>query len=50
MQEAFADIDKKYGISMTYIFEENAVLLAQGENINRMKPEMIRRKKFLGIF
>lgn len=50
MQEAFADIDKKYGPSMTYMFEENAVLLAQGENINRMEPEMIRRKKFLGIF
>ena len=50
MQEAFADIEKKYGASMAYMFEENAFLLTQGENINRMEPETIRRKKFLGIF
>jgi protein-tyrosine phosphatase len=35
---------------MVYYFTENAELLIDGKNIYKEIPEMIKKKKFLGIF
>jgi protein-tyrosine phosphatase len=50
MEEAMDYIEKKYGIDMVYYFTENAELLIDGKNIYKEIPEMIKKKKFLGIF
>jgi protein-tyrosine phosphatase len=50
MEEAMDYIEKKYGIDMVYYFTENAELLVDGKNIYKEIPELIKKKKFLGIF
>ncbi|MBW3110307.1 tyrosine protein phosphatase [Bacillus sp. MCCB 382] len=50
MEEALDHIEKKYGIDMVYYFTENAELLIDGKNIYKEIPELIKKKKFLGIF
>ncbi|RBP04730.1 tyrosine-protein phosphatase [Rossellomorea aquimaris] len=50
MEEAMDYIEKKYGIDMVYYFTENAELLIDGKNIYKEIPELIKKKKFLGIF
>jgi protein-tyrosine phosphatase len=50
MEEAMDYIEKKYGIDMVYYFTENAELLIDGKNIYKEIPELIIKKKFLGIF
>ncbi|MFI8687634.1 tyrosine-protein phosphatase [Rossellomorea sp. NPDC077527] len=50
MEEAMDDIEKKYGIDMVYYFTENAEMLVDGRTIYKEIPEMIKKKKFLGLF
>jgi protein-tyrosine phosphatase len=50
MEEAMDDIEKKYGIDMVYYFTENAEMLVDGKMIYKEIPELIKKKKFLGIF
>jgi protein-tyrosine phosphatase len=50
MEEAMDYIEKKYGIDMVYYFTENAELLIDGKNIYKEIPELIKKKKFLGLF
>ncbi|BCB05874.1 tyrosine-protein phosphatase [Bacillus sp. KH172YL63] len=50
MEEAMDFIEKKYGIDMVYYFTENAEMLVDGKNIYKEIPELIKKKKFLGIF
>lgn len=50
MEEAMDYIEKKYGIDMIYYFTENAEMLVDGKNIYKEIPELIKKKKFLGIF
>lgn len=51
MQEAYAEIQKTYGADTYYMFMENAELLVDDMNVNRMEPSKIRKKKkFLGLF
>jgi protein-tyrosine phosphatase len=50
MEEAMDYIEKKYGIDMVYYFTENAELLVDGKSIYKEIPELIKKKKFLGIF
>jgi protein-tyrosine phosphatase len=50
MEEAMDDIEKKYGMDMVYYFTENAEMLVEGKTIYKEIPELIKKKKFLGIF
>ena len=50
VEEAMDYIEKKYGIDMVYYFTENAELLVDGKNIYKEIPELIKKRKFLGIF
>lgn len=51
LQEAYAEISKKFGVDTHYMFIENAHLLIDDMNLNRFEPSMIKKKKkFLGLF
>ncbi|CAM3922715.1 tyrosine-protein phosphatase [Mesobacillus zeae] len=50
MSEAYDTIHSQYGADMTYLFQENAELLIEGNNVFREAPERVKKKKFLGIF
>ncbi|MGG3915948.1 tyrosine-protein phosphatase [Rossellomorea vietnamensis] len=50
MEEAMDNIKKKYGIDMVYYFTENAEMLVDGKTIYKEIPELIKKKKFLGLF
>lgn len=50
MGQAFEVIESKYGIDMVYLFQENAQLVIEGNNVYKEVPQMVKKKKFLGIF
>lgn len=50
MSEAMDMVQKKYGIDLVYLFQENAELLVAGENVYKEIPQKVQRKKFLGLF
>ncbi|UTE77505.1 tyrosine-protein phosphatase [Rossellomorea sp. KS-H15a] len=50
MEEAMDYVDENYGTDMVYYFTENAELMIDGKNIYKEIPELIKKKKFLGIF
>ncbi|RXJ02262.1 tyrosine protein phosphatase [Anaerobacillus alkaliphilus] len=50
LREAYELIDKQYGVSYRYLFQENTELLVKGSFVSVNQPEKIKRKKFLGIF
>lgn len=50
MNEALDVLEEKYGIDSIYYFTENAELLVDGSQIIREAPELIKTKKFFGLF
>lgn len=50
MNDAFQDVKNNHGSDYFYMFMENSQLLVDNMNVNRMEPEMVRKKKFLGLF
>ncbi len=50
LSEAYDLIENQYGVDMVYFFTENAEYLVKGQMVDRMEPEKVKRKKFLGIF
>ncbi len=50
MTDAYDVIEKKVGMDMVYMFEENAALVIEGKTIYKEDPERIKRKKLLGLF
>ncbi|GKU84875.1 tyrosine-protein phosphatase [Niallia sp. NCCP-28] len=51
MNQAFDEIEAKFGSDYVYLFTENAELLIEDKNIYKEMPQPIRKKKkFLGIF
>ncbi|MBT2678812.1 tyrosine protein phosphatase [Bacillus sp. ISL-35] len=50
MAETMDVIESKYGIDLVYFFQDNAELLLQGNHVYQETPELIKKKKFLGIF
>ncbi|MFS0637352.1 CpsB/CapC family capsule biosynthesis tyrosine phosphatase [Mesobacillus foraminis] len=50
MKQAFDIVESKYGFDMVYLFEENAELLVDGQNVYKEVPQHVKKKKFLGIF
>lgn len=50
MNEAFHELREQHGNEAFYTFLENSQLLVDGLNVNRDEPEMIKKKKFLGLF
>jgi len=49
-EAAFAEVKKKYGSDYFHLFMENSQLLVDNYNINRLEPEKVKKKKFLGLF
>ncbi|WP_174614771.1 tyrosine-protein phosphatase [Virgibacillus ihumii] len=50
LEEGYRKLRENHGDEAFYMFLENAQLLIDGQNVNRMEPEMIKKKKFLGLF
>ncbi|NMD70163.1 tyrosine protein phosphatase [Bacillus sp. DNRA2] len=50
MQQAYQQIESKYGIDAVYMFRENAELLVDGERVFKEMPERIKKKKIFGLF
>jgi len=50
MQEAFQVVKEQYGAESYYMFLENSELLIDNQNVNRMEPSMVKKKKILGLF
>jgi protein-tyrosine phosphatase len=50
MRNAFGVIEKKYGMDLVYMFEENAALLIEGKHVYKEDPEQIKRKKLFKLF
>ncbi|MDQ0482425.1 tyrosine-protein phosphatase [Guptibacillus hwajinpoensis] len=50
LREALEIVEEKFGMSVRYMFQENAELLIEGKNIQKDMPLRIQRKKRLGIF
>lgn len=50
MAETMDILQSKYGIDLVYFFQENAELLVQGNHVYQDTPELLKKKKFLGIF
>lgn len=49
LQEAYIALRRKFGKEIVEFFQGNAMRLLRGEEIDRRKPKLLRRKK-LGIF
>ena len=50
MNEARDEIEKQFGMSQLYYFEENARFVIEGQPIMREMPQQVRQRKFLGLF
>ena len=51
LNEAYNIVQERYGIGMRYSIEENAKYLIMNENINKLEPQRIqKRKKLFGLF
>lgn len=50
MREAYATIEKEFGASTVYLFQENAELLVRNQTVYRDEPMRVKKKKFLGLF
>lgn len=50
MADAFDHVRMKFGNDFVYILQENAQLLVNNSNVNRMEPTQPKKKKFLGLF
>jgi protein-tyrosine phosphatase len=50
MSEAFDLLEKKFGIELIYMFEENAALVVDGKHVYKEDPERIKRKKLFNLF
>lgn len=51
LRQAYDKIKEDFGVSMQYMFMENAQLLVDGSNVNRQEPLHVhKRKRFFGLF
>ncbi|MEH7608614.1 tyrosine-protein phosphatase [Priestia megaterium] len=50
MREALEAIESEHGQDTVYMFLENAQYVIHGQMCHKEPPEMIKKKKFLGIF
>ncbi|MBB6447592.1 tyrosine-protein phosphatase [Bacillus benzoevorans] len=50
MTEAFASVEKTYGMDTVFYLKENAEMLASGKKVYKEIPNRVQKKKFLGIF
>ncbi|TRZ36822.1 tyrosine protein phosphatase [Niallia circulans] len=50
LNEAFKIIDKDFGVDFVYLFIENSEALIENKIVHKEIPELIKRKKFLGVF
>lgn len=49
MKETFELVEKEWGREHLYIFNENANAIVNGKSCIKLQPELIKKKRFLGI-
>ena len=50
MKEAYQELSNRFDNETAYLFMENSQLLIDGQNVNKLEPEKIRKKKRFGFF
>lgn len=50
MKDAYNELRNEFGNDMFFMFMENCQLLADNQNVNKIEPSMIKKKKFMGLF
>ncbi|MBA2175351.1 tyrosine protein phosphatase [Halobacillus locisalis] len=50
LRDAYQAVEKKYGLSSVYFFQENAEYLIRDEVLAAEPPQHVKKKKFLGLF
>lgn len=50
MEEALDELSETYGSDLLYLFLENSELIIDNQNVHRIEPERVKRKKFFGLF
>src|SRR5699024_5030439 len=50
MAEAYRELEQKFGTEAVYLSMENAQLLIENKNVNKLEPHPIKKKRFLGLF
>ncbi|KGP74579.1 tyrosine-protein phosphatase [Pontibacillus yanchengensis] len=50
MREAYDEVEKKFGISVRYLFSENAELLVDEKILAMDMPSKVKQRKILGLF
>ncbi|KHE71554.1 CpsB/CapC family capsule biosynthesis tyrosine phosphatase, partial [Halobacillus sp. BBL2006] len=50
LTEAYAEVRKEYGLDMVYLLSENAEAVVEGEMIDSLVPEKVKRSKLFGLF
>ena len=50
MREAYAVVEKEFGMNGVYLFQENAELLIDSKTIYKEIPTRVKKRKILGIF
>ncbi|MBM7661735.1 protein-tyrosine phosphatase [Bacillus mesophilus] len=50
LRAAYGAVQKEFGLDTVYLFQENAEILVEGNNVYKEEPQRIKSKKFFGIF
>ncbi|KGX86373.1 tyrosine-protein phosphatase [Pontibacillus litoralis] len=50
LQQAYGEIDAEFGQAKTFMLQENAELLTQGEHVIIDPPSPVKKQKILGLF
>jgi len=50
MADAYQELEQRFGNEAVYLFMENGQLLIENKNVNKIEPEPIKKKRFLGLF
>lgn len=50
MKDAYNELRSEFGNDLFFMFMENCQLLADNQNVNKMEPSPVKKKKFMGLF
>ncbi|WP_096437480.1 tyrosine-protein phosphatase [Alteribacter populi] len=50
MREAYEQIEQEFGIDTVYLFQENAELVIENQQVMIEPPNKVKQKKFFGLF
>lgn len=50
MKDAYNELRSEFGNDLFFMFMENCQLLADNQNVNKLEPSPVKKKKFMGLF